>query len=75
MCHHLHSMKELEKEISTLETGLKELKDEVSCHHGNLAYEPDNRILVVMEPFSREATQSFNKMQDTNNEMKEKVIT
>ena len=71
----LHSMKELEKEINTLETGLKELKDEVSCHYGNLTYEPDDRFLVVMEPFLQEATQSFDKMQETKIEMKEKVVT
>ena len=59
MYHHFHSLKELEKEISTLETGLKELKDEVSYHHDNPSYESDDRFLVVMEPFLQEATQSF----------------
>ena len=73
MCHHFHSLKELEKEITTLETGLKELKDEVSYHHDNPSYEPDDRFLVVMEPFLKEATQSFDKMQETKAEMKEKV--
>ena len=75
MSHHSHSLKELEKEISTLETGLKELKDEVSYHHANPSYEPDDRFLVVMEPFLQEATQSFDKMQKTKVEMKEKVTT
>ena len=73
MCHHFHSLKELEKEITTLETGLKELKDEVSYHHDNPSYEPDNRFLVVMEPSLQEAIQSFDKMQETKIEMKEKV--
>ena len=62
MCHHL---KELEKEINTLEIGLKELKNEVTHHHENPTYEPDDRFLVVMEPFLQEATQSFDKMQET----------
>ena len=61
---HLHSLKELEKEINTLETDLEELKDEVSYHNGNLSYltyEPDDRFLVIMEPFLQEVTQSFDK--------------
>ena len=67
-------MKELEKEIHTLETGLKELQDEVSYHHDNPSYEPDDKFLVVMEPFLKEATRSFEKLQKSKSEMKEKVM-
>ena len=56
---------------NTLETDLKELKDEVSYHHNNPTYEPDDRFLVVMEPFLQEITQSFDKMQEAKIEMKQ----
>lgn len=72
---HTHSLKELEKEINTLETGLKELHNEVSYHQEKPSYEPDDKFLAVMEPFSKEATQSFEKMLKTKTEMKEKVNT
>ena len=67
-------MKELDKEIHTLEEGLKELRDEVSYHHDHPSYEPDDKFLVVMEPFLQEATNSFEKMQKTKSEMEEKVM-
>ena len=66
-------MKELDKEIHTLEEGLKELSNEVAYHHDHPSYEPDDKFLVVMEPFLQEATQSFEKMQRTKMEMEEKV--
>ena len=68
-------MKELDKEIHTLEEGLKELHDEVSVHHDHPSYEPDDKFLIVMEPFLQEATKSFEKMQKTKTEMEEKVTT
>ena len=73
-CHHIHSLKELEKEIHTLKTGLGELRTEVSYHHDNPSYEPDDKFMVVMEPFLEEATQSFEKMEKTKVEMEEKVV-
>jgi len=66
-------LKELDKEVLTLETGLEELRKEVSYHHDNPSYEPDDKFLVVMEPFLEEATHSFEKMEKTKVEMKEKV--
>ena len=71
---HINSLKELDKEIKTLEDGLKELRDEVSYHHGHPSYEADDKFLVVMEPFLQEATQSYDKMQKTKTEMEEKVM-
>lgn len=73
MYHHIHSLKELEKEIHILNTGLEELRKEVSYHHDNPSYEPDDKFLVVMEPFLEEAARSFEKMEKTKVEMKEKV--
>ena len=35
------------------------------------SYEPDDKFLVVMEPFLQEATKSFEKMQKTKTEMEE----
>jgi len=67
------SLKELEKEIQALENGLQELKDEVTYHRDNPSYEPDDRFMVVMEPFLEEATTSFDRMITTKGEMKEKV--
>ena len=66
-------MKELDKDIHSLEEGLKELRDEVSYHHDRPSYEPDDKFLVVMEPFLQEATKSFERMQKTKTEMEEKV--
>ena len=73
MCCHFHSLKELDKEIHTLEEGLKELQDEVSYHQEHPSYEPDDKFLVVMEPFLQDATKSFERMQKTKTEMQEKV--
>ena len=67
------SLKELEKEIQTLENGLQGLQDEVTYHHDNPSYEPDDRFMVVMEPFLEEATTSLDKMNAMKGEMKEKV--
>ena len=67
-------MKELEKEIKTLKDGLEELRVEVSYHHDKPSYEPDDKFLIVMEPFLEEATHSFEKMLKTKTEMTEKVI-
>ena len=68
-------MKELDKEIKTLKTGLDDLSKEVTYHRENPSYEPDDKFLVVMEPFLEEATQSFESMQKTRTEMNDKVTS
>lgn len=67
------SFTELDKELSTLRTGLKEIEKELEFFQ-NQAPETGDRFVTVMNQFATVASYNFSEVEESSTEMKQKVM-
>ena len=66
------SFTELDKELSTLRVGLKEIEKEVEFFQSQAPLHGD-RFVSVMNQFATVASYNFSEVEESNTEMKQKV--